>query len=85
MLGSFGLLNLLTGVFIETLLEISRANNDEEAAKLEQQRLHMITLISAAFQATDVDGGGTLDASEVPHLLHLCKEHREALDYVGLK
>jgi len=83
-LGSFGLLNLLTGVFIESLLEMTRAQNEEEMAKKEQQRNHLISLISSAFQETDVDGGGTLDPSELPILLDLCKEYREALDFVGL-
>ena len=83
-LGSFGLLNLLTGVFIESLLEMTRAHNEEELAKKEQQRMHLISLISSAFQETDVDGGGTLDPSELPMLLDLCKEYREALDFVGL-
>ena len=83
-LGSFGLLNLLTGVFIESLLEMTRAQNEEEMVKKEQQRKQLISLISSAFQETDIDGGGTLDPSELPMLLDLCKEYREALDFVGL-
>jgi len=84
MLGSFGLLNLLTGVFIESLLEITKEHEKKGENDKVEQRLHLISLIAAAFVETDDDQGGTLDQNELPHLLELCKDYQEALSFVGL-
>jgi len=84
LLGSFGLLNLLTGVFIEALMEITRANDIDKAKALAKQRANLITLIASAFKETDEDCGGTLDQDELPELLSMCNDYQDALDFVGL-
>ena len=60
-------------MFIEALLDMTRAHDNEERCKKERQRLHLITLISAAFKECDEDDVGTLDETEMPHLLELCQ------------
>jgi len=84
LLGSMGLLNLLTGVFIEALMEITKKNDFDALEALQQQRKHLITLVGGAFRQTDMDEGGTLDSSELPEMLELCEEYEDMLRFVGL-
>jgi len=84
LLGSLGLLNLLTGVFIEALMEITQKNDIDAAEALVRKRKHLITLVAGAFKETDEDQGGSLDETELPEMLALCEEYQAMLDFVGL-
>jgi len=84
LLGSFGLLNLLTGVFIEALMEITRMNDIDAQAALQRQRRYLITMVASAFKRTDEDAGGSLDQTELPAMLQLCDDFKEMLAFVGL-
>jgi len=84
LLGAFGLLNLLTGVFIEALMEITRRNDIDAQEALQRQRRGLIQIVAGAFKQTDEDGGGSLDQDELPQMLQLCDDYKEMLEYVGL-
>lgn len=84
LLASFGLLNLLTGVFIEALLEITKEQDKDTEAELVKQRRHLISLVSEAFRESDFDQGGTLDSVELADLLRKCHNYQDMLDFVGL-
>jgi len=80
----FGLLNLLMGVFIECLFEVTKKNDVIAKKAKEKHRRQLIKIVAGAFKQTDEDGGGTLDEDELPKMLALCEEYQDMLEFVGL-
>jgi len=81
---ALGLLNLLTGVFIQSLMAITEEANIEEKHEMIANKRKILKTIGALFKEFDKDDGGTLDEDELPALLHECRELQEMLDMVEL-
>jgi len=56
---SLGLLNLLTGVFLKALLDITEENKKAETERLSKAKKELLKVISAVFYEFDEDGGST--------------------------
>jgi len=83
---ALGLMNLFTGVFLQTLLEQYGKHNSRKKKLLLKQRQKLLKSVSILFRNFDVDKGGTLDVTELPSLLEACREEGtlEMLQRVGL-
>ena len=62
---SLGLLNLLTAVFIESLLEESRQRETKDVQEEGQKRREVLELIRGLFDTFDIDSNGVLDEHEL--------------------
>lgn len=93
---SFGLLNLLTGVFIEALMSITQRDHEQHLAEQERRLSDLLELVSEAFVECDKDGGNLLDLVEMlgpggvyglpapGSFLGKCLSYEDMLQEVGL-
>merc|ERR1719247_2999824 len=58
------LLNLMTGVVVENVLEVSRNDQQEQQKKVEEDRQRTLLRLKQVFDAADLDGNGTLTREE---------------------
>jgi len=79
-----GLLNLLTGVFIKALLDITDENRDREETRLNSAKRRLLRLMSTLFSEFDIDKGGILDDNECNQMLEASHEYIHLLEQVGL-
>jgi len=73
MFGNMGVLNLLTAVFVDVLLEAKEEMKEQEEKKALASRLKKIGQIGDIFAAMDTDGSGTLSADEMNHCTDVLK------------
>jgi len=74
-LAGLGMMNLLTAVFVEALLEQTASHERKTRAMKEANRQEALNLVANAFAAFDEDGNGVLDAEELAKV-------KEALDTI---
>ena len=60
-----GLMNLLTAVFVEALMEQTKMHERRVKWQKEQDRTNTLAQVSEAFQEFDADENGTLDSQEL--------------------
>ena len=81
---ALGLLNLLTGIFLKALMDLTDENtNKQQKTRLKAKR-KLLKMVGTLFKQFDEDDGGTLDDEELPKLLKECRDFQDALDVVGL-
>ena len=66
---ALGLLNLLTGVFLKALMDLTEENKEKAVKKARKQKKKVLNIVSSLFRQFDLDGGGTLDEEELPLML----------------
>merc|ERR1719265_241450 len=66
---TFVILNLVTGVFLDQCLEISREDKRGDVERLRKLRLERIQKLAELFEDADVDGSNTLTVSEFKELV----------------
>lgn len=73
------LLNLITGVIVENTLQIARCDEEEALRHLDEMKFHCLRDLQELMLASDVNGDGLLDRSELEDLLNLTSSNeREA-------
>ena len=81
---ALGLLNLLTGVFLESLMEITSERNLQADEGFKARKRKMLDLVGKLFEEFDVNQGNTLDGAELPAMLKALISHESDLEQVGL-
>lgn len=81
---ALGLLNLLTGVFLKALMDLTEEARKKHGLQKSKAKAKLLKAVGALFRAFDADNGGTLDDEELPALLKRCGEFQELLDLVDL-
>lgn len=80
-IGSLGLMNLITGVFIEALMDATRLERNKEEDAIRQQRAVLISschqTIREFVEACDVDGDGKLGQDEIANVLRQLKGNQD--------
>jgi len=71
---SLGLLNLLTAVFIDSLLEENKRADQEKKTQMRQQKGDMIKLLESLFEVFDQDKDKTLDVRELIQVVQFLGE-----------
>jgi len=86
LLGSMGLLNLLTAVFIDSLLAENKRRDTAMVKAIRQQKKQMLSFLEGLFQAFDVDESGTLSSDEIDKVLEFLETPgtRVVFENVGL-
>mmetsp|Transcript_19132 Transcript_19132/g.47830 ORF Transcript_19132/g.47830 Transcript_19132/m.47830 type:complete len:481 (+) Transcript_19132:751-2193(+) len=62
---SYGLLNLVVGVIVESTLSVAKFNNNQTLKKKQEDRKTALQHIRAAFEQMDEDGSGSLSVDEL--------------------
>lgn len=65
LLGSLGMLNLLTAIFVESLWKLQEETNELKEQDEADERQKVVDFIKRTFQRFDNDGSGTLEEAEV--------------------
>jgi len=81
---ALGLLNLLTGVFLKALMDLTEEAQKKQGLQKSKAKGKLLKVVGNLFQEFDADAGGTLDDDELPILLERCTDFQEVLDLVGL-
>lgn len=68
LLTGLGMMNLLTAVFVEALLEQTAMHERKAKSTKDTKRKEALTLVAEAFTAFDEDGNGVLDAEELANV-----------------
>mmetsp|Transcript_3276 Transcript_3276/g.8624 ORF Transcript_3276/g.8624 Transcript_3276/m.8624 type:complete len:787 (+) Transcript_3276:136-2496(+) len=69
MLTSFGLLNVIVGVVVESTLESADEARRQEQLSQERKMRHELQALRALFEEADVDGGGLVDREEFVEIM----------------
>jgi len=87
LLVSIGMMELLTSVFIDSLLEEKQALEEKRALEKKQQVKEIDQLLHGLFQIFDRDGDGMLDTSELKEVAEYLQKDdmRQLLDSVGIE
>lgn len=81
---ALGLLNLLTGVFLKALMDLTEENKEKAVKKARKQKKKVLNIVSSLFRQFDLDGGGTLDEEELPLMLDALEPYKDRLLKVGI-
>jgi len=86
MVVSLGMLNLLTAVFIDSLLEENKKRDKKNNEKLKERRTEMIAILEGMFYTFDKDNNGELDNEEVAKLTKFLEhdDSRRLFETAGL-
>lgn len=79
----FGMLNVLTGIFVETAMDAMNNDRDNMIQSQIEERESLISTISNVFRSTDTDGSGMLSEEEMELLLQ-DGELRAYLEAIGI-
>jgi len=82
-----GFLNLMSAIFVDTLLSQTSKENDEKARLAKQAAVEALHLVEQLFRSIDVDGSGKLDEEELQQALAMIHERqwRSALVKLNLE
>jgi len=83
---TLGFLNLITAIFIDSLLEEKRRIETEKQAEIDSERMGVISLLAGLFETFDKDGNMELDRDEMKEVEEFLQlpETEELLLHVGL-
>ena len=70
---TIGLMNLLTAVFVEALLEQTSELDKREKREQAKERTEMLLAISHAFSEFDINGDGIIDEEEMAGVIYTPK------------
>lgn len=84
LLAHYGLLNIITGVLVETMLTAASQNEEKILANLEAERLRTIDKLAEVFEIADENGDGTLTFEEVTAAFEQNEEVRELMRSLDL-
>jgi len=74
LIGTFGILNLLTAIFIEELVEAQRVEKEEQIQRNKKKKYESLTEIRDLFDQLDSDGSGKLSNDELHGALVTMRE-----------
>jgi len=86
LIGSLGLLNLLTAIFIDSLNTLNKEGAIEEEQRKDDNRKLLLAALTQVFQECDEDKSGELDRDEMQVAMHRFHDpvYQEAFASVGL-
>merc|ERR1712032_239190 len=65
----FGLLNVLTGIFVDSAMDVLANDKDNMIQSQMEERWNLVNAITAVFRRSDTDGSGFVAAQEMDLLL----------------
>merc|ERR1719362_1037412 len=65
----FGLLNVLTGIFVDAAIKAMMNDRDNMVAEQKEERDALVSVIIGVFKTTDMDGSGMISSAEFETLL----------------
>jgi len=69
--GAFGILNLLTAVFVNALLEATEQNKVKEQRRERADKLQRLSKIRMMFKELDADSSGQLSKEEITNAMEI--------------